>query len=61
MKKYRYDNKKVVENKTNLVIKVTKSKEEAKKLTATLNAGKGFNGETPRFFVYAKEQYSETV
>lgn len=56
MKKYKYDDKKVIENSTGLIIQVTKSKEEAKTLTGRLNGGCGFAGETPRFFVYARDQ-----
>jgi hypothetical protein len=60
VKKYKYDGTKVVENATNLIIQVTKSKEDAKKLAASLNGGCGFGGETPRFFVYAKDQNGST-
>lgn len=56
MKNYHYKNTKVFEKSTGFTIKVCKSKEEAKKLTGRLNGGAGFAGETPKFFVYAKDQ-----
>lgn len=56
MKKYRYNNNLVVELSTNFVIKKCKDKNSAKDLTLKLNKGSGFQGETPKFFVYAKDQ-----
>lgn len=56
MKKYKYDDKKVIENSTGLIIQVTKSKEEAKNIVGRLNGGCGFAGETPRFFVNSVKQ-----
>ena len=56
MKKYRYDNTRVIETSTKYVIKKCASREDAKKLAGKLNGGTGFNGETPKFFVYAKDQ-----
>ena len=56
MKKYKFDNFKVIENSTSFVIQICKTKDAAKKLAAKLNSGYGFDGETPKFFVYAKDQ-----
>lgn len=56
MKKYKYDGVKVIENKTGYVIKKCKSKQQAKETCGRLNGGCGFAGETPKFFVYAKDQ-----
>jgi uncharacterized lipoprotein YehR (DUF1307 family) len=56
MKKYHYKDTKVIEKSTSFIIKNCKTKNEAKKLTGKLNGGSGFQGETPKFFVYAKDQ-----
>jgi len=56
MKKYKYDGSKVIEYSTGFVIQILKSKEEAKILASRLNSGCGFAGETPRFFIYVKDQ-----
>ena len=58
-KKYIFEKNKVVETLTGYVIKACKSKEDAKKLASQLNGGKGFQGETPRFFIKASEQNAE--
>ena len=55
-KKYKFDDKKVIETGTGLVIEVCKNKEEAKKIAGRLNGGCGFAGETPRFFVNGIKQ-----
>lgn len=56
MKKYHYTKNKVVEKATKFVLKICKTQDEAKILTGKLNGGSGFMGETPKFFVYAKDQ-----
>lgn len=56
MKKYHYTKNKVIEKSTGFVIKNCKTQVEAKALTGKLNGGCGFAGETPKFFVYAKDQ-----
>lgn len=56
MKKYRYDKNKVIENFTKLIIKVCKTKPDAKNICDKLNSGTGFQGNTPFFFVYKKQQ-----
>ena len=56
MKKYRYDGDKVIELATKFVLKVCKTRDEAKNLVKKLNSGSGFAGDTPNFFVYKKDQ-----
>lgn len=56
MKKYHYTKNNVIEKSTKFVIKKCKSALEAKKVAGQLNGGCGFNGETPKFFVLAKDQ-----
>ena len=42
----------VTESGTDLVIMKTDVKEDARKMTRSLNLGAGFNGFTPTFFTY---------
>ena len=56
MKNYMFEGLKVIEKTTKYVIQKCKSKEAAKKLCGHLNGGCGFAGETPKFFVYVKDQ-----
>lgn len=56
MQKYRFDGARVIENSTKFVIKKCKKKDDAVMYVERLNAGAGFEGDTPRFFVYKKDQ-----
>lgn len=56
MKNYRYDKNNIIEKSTSFVIKKCKLKEEAKLICGKLNSGCGFDGDTPKFFVYVKDQ-----
>lgn len=56
MKNYMFEGLKVIEKTTKYVIQKCKTKEAAKKLCGRLNGGCGFAGETPKFFVYVRDQ-----
>lgn len=56
MKKYHYTGTKVIEKATKYVIQKCKTAAKAKEICGKLNNGCGFAGETPKFFVYAKDQ-----
>jgi hypothetical protein len=46
----------VLENSTGLNLYITKSAEDANRMLSLLNAGSGFDGNTPTFFVKAIPQ-----
>lgn len=46
----------VIEKMSNYVIKCFGSHKNAQMFSARLNGGQGFNGETPTFFIRAKDQ-----
>jgi hypothetical protein len=47
---------KVIETKTDFVIRTANTHKHATTLAGSLNKGKGFAGETPHFFINKKEQ-----
>ena len=54
-KRYRYDMKDgkyiVIEQYSDSIISTVTTKEKVKELVRLLNAGSGFNGQTPQFFI----------